>query len=168
MDDYFRDSLANALSLCQYNVRAFTRTEIDAIYEYDDKLTPLGLAPYFDPETLREPQDPDTDPADVMRRHAKKLTAWHQALTDLLQDPRLKNARYVDPTTTITSTEDSRSPYSPAVRRFLKGATAEYHRHRQGFEHAVTVWALGLETPGGYPPATRHVDLNNQTLEVWG
>ncbi|GHH25987.1 hypothetical protein [Streptomyces rubradiris] len=168
MDDYFRDSLANALSLCQYNVRAFTRPEIDAIYEYDDKLAPLGLASYFELETLLDTPEAQADPGSAMRERAKKLTAWHQALTELLQDPRLKNVRYVDPSTTLTSTEDSRSPYSPAVRRFVKGAAAEYHRHRTGFEHAVTVWALGLEAPGSYPPATRHVNLNNKALEVWG
>ncbi|MFF9003621.1 hypothetical protein ACF1GW_38650 [Streptomyces achromogenes] len=167
MDDHYRPSLANTLSLCQYNTRAFTRTELGAIYEYDDKLAPLGMAPYFELETLLDPMAPDADPAGAMRQRARKLAAWHKILTELLQDPRLKSARYVDSSTTITSTEDSRSPYSPAVRRFIRGAAADYHRHRQGFEHAVTVWALGLAAPGSYPPATRHVDLNNKALEVW-
>lgn len=161
---YFRHSMQNNLSLCQYNVRPFTHTELDALEDYDDKLT---LLPYFELETLLQG---DADPADAMRERAKELTRWHQALTELLVDPRLRNVNYDDPTTTtrLTSTEDSRSPYSPAVRRFLQSAAADYHRHRHGFEYAVTVWALGLRAPESYPPESRGLDLNNRALKLWG
>ncbi|MFH8813042.1 hypothetical protein ACH4GZ_38585 [Streptomyces hygroscopicus] len=160
----FRHSMENNLSLCQYNVRPFTDAEIDALEEYDDKLT---LPSHFEAETLL---DGAADPASAMRERAEELTRWHQALTELLADPRLKNVNYDDPATStrVTSTEDSRSPYSPAVRRFLKAAAADYHRHRHGFEYAVTVWALGLQAPDGYPPETRHVDLTNRSLKLWG
>ncbi|MFD8822098.1 hypothetical protein ACFV1C_07040 [Streptomyces sp. NPDC059605] len=160
---YFRESMQGNLSLCQYNVRPFTDTEIDALEEYDDK---LALPPYFELENLL---DGNTDPADAMRERAEELTRWHQALTELLADPRLRNVNYDDPATSIrlTSTEDSRSPYSPAVRRFLKAAAADYHRHRHGFEYAVTVWALGLKAPESYPPESRHLDLSNRALKLW-
>ncbi|MEU1134764.1 hypothetical protein ABZ383_33745 [Streptomyces sp. NPDC005900] len=159
----FRDSMQNNLSLCQYNVRPFTHAELDALEEYDDKLTLLA---HFDLETLLEQT---TDPAAAMRERAEELTRWHQAFTDLLVDPRLRNMNYDDSATSIrlTPTADSDSPYSPAVRRFLKAAAADYHRHRHGFEYAVTVWALQLQVPESYPPESRHLDLDRRALKLW-
>ncbi len=53
----FRESMQNTMSLCQYNVRAFTHPEIDALEEYDDQ---VPLPAYFDLETLLADTD---DPA---------------------------------------------------------------------------------------------------------
>jgi hypothetical protein len=148
---YFRESMQNTMGLCQYNVRPFTHPEIDAVEEYDDHVTLLA---HFDLETLLADVDAD-DTADAFRRRAEELTRWHDALNRLLTDPRLKN------------TGDDEEPYSPAVRRFLKFAAGDYHRHRQGYEYAVTVWALGLQAPTGYPPETRHLNLANRELRLW-
>jgi hypothetical protein len=160
---YFRESMQNNMSLCQYNVRAFTDPEVDALEEYDDQ---VPLPAYFELETLLADTD---DTAGAFRQRTEVLTRWHQALTRLLADPRLRNVNYDDPATStrVTSTEDSSSPYSPAVRRFLKAAAADYHRHRHGFEYAVTVWALGLKVPESYPPESRHIDLTHQELRLW-
>ncbi|MFD7552482.1 hypothetical protein [Streptomyces sp. NPDC059816] len=155
--------MQNVMGLCQYNVRAFTQPEIDAIEEYDFQVPLLG---HFDVETLLEDTD---DITGVFRNRAEELNCWYQALTKLLADPRLRNVNYDDPETStrVTSTEDSRSPYSPAVRRFLTGAAGDYHRHRHGYEYAVTVWALGLRAPTDYPPETRHLHLAAQELRLW-
>jgi hypothetical protein len=160
---YFRKSLQSTLALCQYNVIPFTGPEIDAIEEYDAQ---IHLSAYFELETLTTISD---DAASAFRRRAEELTRWHQTLTKLLTDPRLRNVNYDDPETStqVTSTEDSRSPYSPAVRRYLKGAAGDYHRHRHGYEYAVTVWALGLHAPTNYPPETRHLDLARRELKLW-
>jgi hypothetical protein len=146
---YFRKSMQNTMSLCQYNVRAFTHPEIDAIEEYDDH---VPLPAYFELEALLADTD---DTAGAFRQRAEELTRWHDALNRLLTDPRLKN------------TGDDQEPYSPAVRRFLKGAAGDYHRHRHGYEYAVTVWALELQAPTGYPPETRHLNLPNRELRLW-
>lgn len=163
MDRYFRKSMQNNMGLCQYNVRPFTHPEVDAIEEYDDQVTLLA---HFDLETLLDGTD---DIAGAFRRRAEELTCWHRAFTVLLVDPRLRNVNYDDPETSsrLTWTEDSGSPYSPAVRRFLKGAAGDYHRHRHGYEYAVTVWALGLQVPDGYPPETRHLNLSHRELRLW-
>ncbi|TGG78492.1 hypothetical protein [Streptomyces albus] len=146
---YFRESMQRTMSLCQYNVRAFTGPEIDAIEEYDDQVPdPV----YFELETLLADTD---DTAGAFRQRAEELTRWHDALTRLLTDPRLKN------------TGDDDEPYSPAVRRFLKGTAADYHRHRHGYEYAVTVWALGLQAPTSYPPETRSLHLARRELMLW-
>ncbi|WP_329046717.1 hypothetical protein [Streptomyces sp. NBC_01422] len=160
---YFRESMQNNMSLCQYNVRPFTDAEIDAVEEYDDQ---VPLPAHFDLETLLADTD---DTAGAFRQRAEELTRWHQALTKLLADPRLRNVNYDDPETStrVTSTEDSRSPYSPAVRRFLRSAAGDYHRHRHGYEYAVTVWALGLQAPTSYPPETRHLHLATRKLRLW-
>ncbi|MGV9348993.1 hypothetical protein ACWDSD_30110 [Streptomyces spiralis] len=134
------------MSLCQYNVRAFTDPEIDTIEEYDDQ---VPRPAYFKLESLL------ADPDDAFRRRAEQLTRWHDALNRLLTDPRLKN------------TGDDQEPYSPAVRRFLKGAAGDYHRHRHGYEYAVTVWALELQAPTSCPPETRHLNLANRELRLW-
>ncbi|MGV9895812.1 hypothetical protein [Streptomyces tendae] len=146
---YFRESMQNTMSICQYNVRPLTHPEIDAIEEYDDQ---VPFPAYFELEALLADTD---DIAGAFRRRAEELTRWHDALTRLLTDPRLKN------------TSDDEEPYSPAVRRFLKGAAGDYHRHRHGFEYAVTVWALGLQAPTGYPPETRSLHLANRELRLW-
>nr|CAI60004.1 putative recombination protein [Streptomyces tenjimariensis] len=146
---YFRESMQNTMSLCQYNVRAFTAPEIDAIEEYDDQ---VPFPAYFELETLLADTD---DTAGAFRQRAEELTRWHDALNRLLTDTRLKN------------TCDDEEPYSPAVRRFLKGAAGDYHRHRHGYEYAVTVWALGLQAPTGYPPETRSLNLANRELRLW-
>ncbi|MFK8851115.1 hypothetical protein [Streptomyces sp. Ac-502] len=146
---YFRKSLQNILGLCQYNVRAFTNPEVDAIEEYDDQ---VPVPAPFELETLLADTD---DTAGAFRKRAEELTRWHDALTRLLTDPRLKN------------TGDDEEPYSPAVRRFLKGAAGDYHRHRHGYEYAVTVWALGLQAPTSYPPETRHLHLATRELRLW-
>lgn len=135
---YFRESMQNTMSLCQYNVRAFTHPEIDALEEYDDQVT---LPAYFDLETLLADTD---DPMGAFRQRAEELTRWHNALARLLTDPRLKNTG-----------DNDQEPYSPAARRFLKVAAGDYHRHRHGYGYAVTVWALGLQAPTNYPPETR-------------
>lgn len=160
---YFRESMQNNMGLCQYNVRPFTDPEVDAIEEYDDRVPLLG---HFDLETLLDGTD---DIEGAFRQRAGGLTRRHQALTELLVDPRLRNVNYDDPETSIrvTFTEDSSSPYSPAVRRFLKSAAADYHRHRHGYEYAVTAWALGLQAPTGYPPETRHLNLTHRELRLW-
>lgn len=146
---YFRESMQNTMSLCQYNVRAFTNSEIDAIEEYDDQ---VPVPAYFELETLLADID---DTAGAFRQRAEALTRWHDGLNRLLTDPRLKN------------TGDDEEPYSPAVRRFLKGAAGDYHRHRHGYEYAVTVWALGLQAPTSYPPETRSLNLANRELRIW-
>ncbi|MET8822626.1 hypothetical protein [Streptomyces rochei] len=147
---YFRESMQNNMSLCQYNVRPFTAAEIDAIEEYDDH---VPAPAYFELETLLADTD---DTASAFRQRAEELTRWHDALNRLLTDPRLKNFG------------DAEEPYSPAVRRFLKGAAGDYHRHRHGYEYAVTVWALGLQAPTSYPPETRSLNLANRELRLWG
>ncbi|MFD9721090.1 hypothetical protein [Streptomyces sp. NPDC059076] len=158
---YFRESMQNNMSLCQYNVRAFTNTEIDALEEYDDKLP------------LREPFEPNallkggTDPVSTMREHAKALAHWHKALQDLLTDARLEPPAYHNPYTTSAGPPPEYDPYSPAVTRFLRSAAEDYHSYRHGFEYAVTVWALGLQAPGGYPAETRHLDLRKKRLKLW-
>lgn len=145
---YFRESMQTTMSLCQYGVRCFTAPELDAIEEYDDH---VPAPAYFELETLLA----DTgDTAGAFRQRAEELTRWHDALTRLLADPRLKN------------TGDDEE-YSPAVRRFLKGAAGDYHRHRHGYEYAVTVWALGLQVPTSYPPETRSLNLPNRALSLW-
>lgn len=146
---YFRESMQNTMGLCQYNVRAFTDSEIDAIEEYDDQ---VPVPAYFELETLLANTD---DTAGAFRQRAEELTRWNDALNRLLTDPRLKN------------TGDDEEPYSPAVRRFLKGAAGDYHRHRHGYEYAVTVWALGLQVPTSYPPETRSLNLANRELRLW-
>lgn len=147
---YFRESMQNAMSLCQYHVKPFTHPEIDAIEDYDDHV-PRPNA-YFELETLLA----DTaDIAGAFRQRAEELTRWHDALNRLLTDPRLKN------------TGNDQEPYSPAVRRFLKGAADVYHRHRQRYEYAVTVWALGLQAPTSYPPETRSLNVANRELRLW-
>ncbi|MEU3656504.1 hypothetical protein AB0E67_27585 [Streptomyces sp. NPDC032161] len=146
---YFRESMQGTMSLCQYNVRPFTHAEVDAIEEYDDWV----LHPaYFELETLLADTD---DTAGAFRQRAEGLTRWHGALNRLLTDPRLKN------------TGDDQEPYSPAVRRFLKGTVGDYHRHRHGYEYAVTVWALGLHAPTSYPPETHGLNLNHRELRLW-
>ncbi|MFV8133208.1 hypothetical protein [Streptomyces syringium] len=159
--DYFRPSMQTNLSLCQYNVQAFTRAEIDAIEEYDDRVTLTG---HFDPETLLEG---NADPAGALRERAEELTRWHEALVRLLTDSRLEPPAAPDPYTTPAGPAPQYDPYSPAVSRFLRAAAADYHRHRQGFEYAVTVWALGLQAPVSYPPESRHIDLDNRALKLW-
>ncbi|MEU5498004.1 hypothetical protein [Streptomyces griseofuscus] len=149
---YFRTSMQNTMGLCQYNVTPFTGPEIDAIEEYDDQVT---LRAHFDLDTLLADVDGDTE--DAFRRRAEELTRWHDALARLLTDPRLKTP----------GGGDDQEPYSPAVRRFLKFAADDYHRHRQGYEYAVTVWALGLQAPTGYPPETRHLKLASRELRLW-
>ncbi|MFC7818650.1 hypothetical protein ACFUTR_28920 [Streptomyces sp. NPDC057367] len=144
---YFRESMQNTMSICQYNVRPFTHAEIDAIEEYDDHV-PAPV--YFELETLLADTD---DTAGAFRQRAEELTRWYDALNRLLTDPRLKN------------TGSDEEPYSPAVRRFLKGTAADYHRH--GYEYAVTVWALGLQAPSSYPPETRSLHLASRELMPW-
>ncbi|OIJ87133.1 hypothetical protein [Streptomyces colonosanans] len=98
---YFRESMQNTMTLCRYNVRAFTHPEIDAIEEYDDQ---VPLPAYFELETLLVDTD---DTAGAFRQRAEELTRWHQARTKLLADPRLRNVNYDDPETStrVTSTE---------------------------------------------------------------
>ncbi|MFH8797667.1 hypothetical protein [Streptomyces sp. NPDC017941] len=149
---YFRESMQNTMGLCQYNVRPFTGLEIDALEEYDDQLpSPV----YFELETLLAHTDDTDDTAGAFRQRAEELARWHDALTRLLTDPRLKN------------TGADEEPYSPAVRRFLQGAAGDYHRHRHGYEYAVTVWALGLQAPTSYPPETRSLHLASRELRLW-
>ncbi|MFH9426430.1 hypothetical protein [Streptomyces sp. NPDC017529] len=148
---YFRESLQNTMGLCQYNVQPFTDPEVDAIEEYDDQ---VPVPAYFELETLLADTD---DTAGAFRKRAEDLTRWHDALTRLLTDPRLKN----------TGNGQETETYSPAVRRFLKGAAGDYHRHRHGYEYAVTVWALGLQAPTSYPPETRHLHLATRELRLW-
>ncbi|MFH8534956.1 hypothetical protein ACH4GE_42080 [Streptomyces tendae] len=145
----FRESMQNTMGICQYNVRPFTHPEIDAIEEYDDQ---VPVPAYSELETLLA----DTDgTAGAFRQRAEEVTRWYDALTRLLTGLRLKK------------TGDDEEPYSPAVRRFPKDAVGDYHRHRHGYEYAVTVWALGLQAPTGYPTETRTPNLANRELRLW-
>lgn len=156
MRRHFRESMESTLDLCQYNVRAFTDPELDALEEYDEKVV---LKPFFDLERLLE-EEPDA--AAAFRRRAEELTDWHNALLALLADPRLIPV-YGPHERRAGLPED----YTPAVARYLSWAADGYHQHRQGFEYDVTLWALGLRAPGVYPPQSCRLDLKGKVLKQW-
>ncbi|MFE3601340.1 hypothetical protein [Streptomyces sp. NPDC059142] len=154
-------NLNATLDLCTYQTAGFTQGELDAIEEYCERLTLRG---YFDLEELLEES---SEPAAALRGRAEELTRWHDALTGLMADPRLENARRRENASGPPYDKNGKGPYCAAVARFFGFAAEDYHRHRQGYEYAVTVWALGLQAPASYPPESRYVDLNNKTLKLW-
>ncbi|MFJ2217773.1 hypothetical protein ACIQVO_36875 [Streptomyces sp. NPDC101062] len=155
-------NLDATLSLCAYQTAGFTLGELDAIEEYRERLTLRG---YFDLEELLEEI---SEPAAALRGRAEELTLWHDALTRLMADPRLENARRRENPSGPRYDKNGKGPYCAAVARFLRFAAEDYHRHRQGFEYAVTVWALeGIQAPVNYPPESRRIDLNNKILTPW-
>jgi hypothetical protein len=83
---------------------------------------------------------------------ARLFQTWHDALDDLLGD-------------ILTCTSEV-TRYSTAAGRYVRAQAGDYHEVRQRFEHAVTVWTLGLNvTPlGDYPTNTRGVSLPLQCL----
>ena len=89
----------------------------------------------------------------MLREHAQMLNTWYLALDRLLGD-------------ILTCTSDV-TRYSGAARRYVADAADLYHRTRQDFEYAATVWSLTLSTEGleaSYPPPTRSVNYPMQTL----
>ncbi|MEU3903339.1 hypothetical protein AB0F20_05920 [Streptomyces goshikiensis] len=107
------------------------------------------MAPFFELESFLAASKGTATSA--FHKRAEQLLAWHQALTQLLADPRLRGFA-------------PSGQYSPAVGRYLQILARDYHRHRSGFEYAVTAWALGLQAPDSYPPESRQIDLRSGTL----
>lgn len=151
------------LGLASYHTAGFTEGEVEAIHEYIAQVT---LRAYFDLEELLEGSG-DDGLAVALRRRAEELTTWHAALTALLADPRLENQRRRKDAYGPRYDERGEGPYCQAVARFLRAAAADYHRHRHGFEYAVTMWALGLQVPDSYPPESQHLDLDHKTFNLW-
>ena len=154
--------LSATLSLCTYHTAGFTQGELDAIDDYQQQLTLRG---HFDLEELLEGgQSMEA----ALRRRAEDLTRWHTALTELMTDPRLENQRRRENPSGPPYDKNGKGPYCAAVARYLGFAAEDYHRHRQGYEYAVTVWALGLQAQDSYPPESRHLDLDKRSLKLWG
>lgn len=151
----------SSLSLSTYKTAGFTDGELEAIHEYRERRT---LRAYFDLEELLE--ETGDDLATALHSRAGELTRWYEDLTALMADPRLENARRRE-TNGPRYDERGKGPYCGAVARWLGFAAEDYHRHRQGFEHAVTVWALNEQVSGTYPPNSRSVDHINRTLKLW-
>jgi hypothetical protein len=88
----------------------------------------------------------------LLKEFADYLQQWHLALDGLICDM-------------LTCTSESNG-YSTAAARYVREKAGEYHRTRQDFEYAVTVWTLGRNPGvlGDYPPATRGLDLGMQEL----
>ncbi|MFD7661345.1 hypothetical protein [Streptomyces sp. NPDC059788] len=148
--------------LCEYHTAGFTDGELEALKEYDEQRTLKG---YFDLEELLEKTGAEI--GEALRIRAGELARWHNGLLRLMADPRIENQRRRENPLGPHYDEHGKGPYGGAVARFLVFSTQDYHRHRHGYEYAVTVWALGLQAPDSYPPDTRGLDLDNRTLKLW-
>ncbi|MFJ6659689.1 hypothetical protein ACIQNG_25550 [Streptomyces sp. NPDC091377] len=152
------------LDLCAYHTSGYTEDEAEALLTYYEA---SHLPGYFDLADLLAAH-PGLGTAGALRRRAGELHAWHQALRTLMADPRLENTRRRTAACPDGPPPDpTHSPYAQAVANCLTSLVGNYHRHRHGFEYAVTAWALGLRTPDAYPPDTRHPDLDAKSLKLW-
>ncbi|MCZ0983917.1 hypothetical protein O1L60_44950 [Streptomyces diastatochromogenes] len=155
-------ALDGTLALCQYHTNGFAHHELEAIAEYRRQ---VSLRPYFDLEELLQGA---TDLDTALRGRAEELARWHEALTDLMNDPRLENERRRTRLSGPPFDEHGKGPYPAAVARYLSFAAEDYHNHRAGYEYAITVRALArLHAAVTYPPETRRVDFNNKALSRW-
>ncbi|MFI5987646.1 hypothetical protein ACIBEA_43160 [Streptomyces sp. NPDC051555] len=154
------------MALATYQTAGFTPTELDAIDEYREQIEHLGLRPYFDLDELLAESGSAEVRETALHQRAEKLNRWHGLLATLLTDPRLENERRRG---TPGPSFDPRGegPYCAAVAYCLRTAAEDYHRHRQGFEYAVTVRALGEQVSDGYPAESRHLDLRARSLKLW-
>lgn len=155
-------SLDGTLVLCEYHTNRCAQSELEAIDEY---LLQVTLRPYFD---LEELQEGGKGLATALRGRAEELARWHKALTKLMKDPRLENERRHTGMAGPPFDRRGKGPYQAAVTRYLSFAAEDYHGHKAGFEHTVTLWARGrLQPPVNYLPETRRVDYTNGTLTLW-
>ncbi|GGZ28363.1 hypothetical protein GCM10010387_22260 [Streptomyces inusitatus] len=153
----------NTWGLCEYHTSGFTDGELEALKEYDERCTLKGR---FDLEELLHETGLEADEA--LRLRAGELARWHDDLLRLMADPRIENERRRENAFGPPYDDHGTGPYGGAVARFLAFSAEDYHRHRRGYEHAVTVWALGLQALDSYPPDTCGLDLDNRVLKLWG
>ncbi|MFK0142622.1 hypothetical protein [Streptomyces murinus] len=148
-------------SLCAYHTAGFTDGEVEALKEHDELRT---LKAYFDLKELLE--EIGAEIGEALRIRAAELAPWHDDLLRLMADPRIENQRRRENPLEPRYDERGKGPYGGAVARFLALSAEDYHRHRHGFEYAVTVWTLGLQAPGSYPPDSRSLGLANRILKL--
>ncbi|MFK0142641.1 hypothetical protein [Streptomyces murinus] len=152
---------ANIWGLCEYHTAGFTDGELEVLREYDERRTLEG---YFEVEELLE--ETGAEIGEALRIRAGELARWHDDLLRLMADPRIENQRRRENSSGPRYDDHGKGPYAGAVARFLAFSAEDYHRHRHGYEYAVTVWALGLQAPGNYPPDSRDLDLTNRILTL--
>ncbi|MFC8723742.1 hypothetical protein [Streptomyces bacillaris] len=150
------------LRLETYGTNGFTADEIDAIKEYDARLT---LAGHFDLEELLA-DNPGLEVEDALRKRVGELEAWRVELEALMADPRLENRRRRTSVCPDGPPFDTRGmgPYARAVGSYLESAARGYHRHCRGLEYTVTVRALGLQPPAVAYPLTTCLDPSGRCL----
>ncbi|MGW9031564.1 hypothetical protein ACWGQ5_47645 [Streptomyces sp. NPDC055722] len=144
-------------TLSQFEVQTdpFTAAELAAISAYREVVNSIeNRVEGIQPQNLIQlgPGD-QTAVRYLLARMADFMNTWYLALDQALADL---------PTRTAESTK-----YSKAAERFLKLESARYHKTRQDFEYAVTVFLLGRHNgpTGDYPPVTFTVNLATQRLQ---
>jgi uncharacterized protein (DUF2336 family) len=145
------------LSVHEFEAAPFRAGELNAIARYREAIA--GIPDSFDVFDLalvhwHVSEFGPEQTYRMLREQGTSLNTWYLALDGLLGD-------------LLTCTAES-TTYSEAARRFIRAEADQYHRARQGFEHTVTRWSLGLDASptGDYPPLTRTVNLAMQSLEA--
>lgn len=141
----------------EFETEPFTEAERTGLARFEAAVYESGLRDcfdQFDAQSIRHHADEFGELAvrSLLKEFAGYLQQWHLALDGLLGDMLTCTSEY--------------SRYSIAAGRYLEAKATQYHRTRQDFEYAVTVWMLGL-TPGAlgdYPMATNGLDLGMQEL----
>ena len=141
----------------EHDTDPFTPGERHGINRFEAAVETSGIRDcfdQFDADSIRHhaAEFGELGARSLLREYAAYLKQWHLALDGLLGDMLTCTSEY--------------SRYSTAAARYLRDKASDYHRTRQDFEYAVTVWTLDLDPSpcGDYPPATRGLDLGMQEL----
>ncbi|MEU1221352.1 hypothetical protein [Streptomyces microflavus] len=142
------------LSHFEYDTDPFTQAELQAIMAYRAEVD--GIPDTLDGLTAEElKQGSALLTRTLLTECAGCLNHWYLALDTALAD-------LLTCTTEVTR-------YSTAAARFLRAESTAYHRTRQRFEYATTVFLLDLDTrpaEGNYPRETNTLNLAMQSLEA--
>lgn len=141
----------------EYDTDPFTPAERHGIDRFETAVDTSGIRDCFDgfdADSIRDhaKEFGELGARSLLREYADYFKQWYLAVDGLIGDMLTCTSEY--------------SRYSTAAARYLRDKTGDYHRTRQDFEYAVTVWTLGLDASplGDYPPATRMLDLGMQEL----
>jgi hypothetical protein len=147
------------LEFYTFGAEPFTAAELAGVARYSRTVYASALYDCFDAfdiEHIRwhERAFGPAETREMLAAHGMLLSRRAEAVDSLLAD--------------LATCTAERTCYGTAARRCLEAKADEYHRTRQAFERAVTVWALGLADGGldGYPPITRGVDFAMQALSA--
>jgi hypothetical protein len=141
----------------EYDTDPFTPAERHGIDRFETAVETSGIRDCFDGFDADSIRDHATEFGELgarslLREYAGYLKEWYLAVDGLIGDMLTCTSEY--------------SRYSTAAARYLRDKAADYHRTRQDFEYAVTVWTLGLDPSplGDYPLPTRELSLGMQGL----